>query len=173
MQRAAIVVVLPLFALSCDRAPEFAPPEQRPPLESFKATPARVVNMSDPDAPAHFFRDITDAAAPTWRWTGQRPAVRVRVRSRENVRYVIDFTIAKTTFQDTGPVTVRFTVNDHVLDEVRYASPGPQHFEKPVPPEWLQENKDAIAGAEIDKIWVSKDDGARFGFILSRIGLAQ
>ncbi len=164
------------MALACScREPqlEFAPPFQRPPLEDFKAPPARVVNMSDPLAPARFVRDITSVAAPTWRWAGQRPAVRIRVRTTENVRYVIDFSIAEVTFKDTGPVTVTFTVNDHVLDRVRYTSAGQKHFEKSVPAEWLEPDKDAIAGAEIDKVWTSKDDGARFGFILTRIGLAQ
>lgn len=172
--RLAAAFGLMLLACSC-REPqlEFAPPRQRPPLENFKTPPARVVNMSDPDAPSRFVRDITGVATPTWRWTGPRPTVRVRVRTTENVRYVIDFTIAQTTFKDTGPVTLTFIVNDHVLDRVRYATPGQKHFEKSVPPEWLEPGKDAIAGAEIDKVWVSKDDGARFGFILTRIGLAQ
>jgi hypothetical protein len=64
-------------------------------------------------------------------------------------------------------------VNDHVLDHVRYTAAGTQHFEKLVPPEWIIINKDATVGAEVDKAWVSKDDGVRFGMILTRIGLTQ
>lgn len=171
----SIVVLTLALALSGCRepAPEFVLPTQRPPLETYKPPPARVISMSDPDAPARFLRDITNVASPTWRWTGQRPAVRIRVRNVQNVRYLIDFSIAQITFKETGPVTVVFTVNDHQLGREHYTDFGPKHFEKAVPPEWLEANKDAIAGAEIDKIWVSKEDGARFGFILSRIGLAQ
>jgi hypothetical protein len=151
----------------------YAMPEQRPPLSEYKVPPPRVINMSDPDATVRFVRDITDVAADTWRWTGQSPAVRVRVRSTDNLKYVIDFTIAEITFKETGPVTVAFTVNGRELDRVHYTSPGAKHFEKAVPAGWLAENKEAVAGAEIDKLWTSKGDGARFGFILTRIGFTQ
>ena len=54
-----------------------------------------------------------------------------------------------------------------------YAAAGSRHFEKAVPADWVVINKDATVGAEVDKPWVSKDDGVRFGFILTRIGLTK
>ena len=42
---------------------------------------------------------------------------------------------------------------------------------KAVPEEWLTPGADAMVGAEIDKVWISKEDGARLGFIITRIGL--
>jgi len=163
-----------LALCSCrEPALEFAPPEQRPALEEYKAPASRVLEMDDADAPQHFVRDISSVSAANWRWTQQSPAVRIRVRSNENLKYVIDFTIADVTFKDTGPVTVAFTVNDRVLDRVRYDTPGSKHFEKAVPADWVEVNKDALAGAEIDRVWISKDDGARFGVILTRIGFRQ
>jgi hypothetical protein len=157
-----VVPVLLALALCACREPDaYAPPEQRPSFEGYRL----------PDATMHFVRDISPGLAANWRWTDQRPAVRIRVRSIENLKYTIDFTVPGATFKDTGPVTVTFTVNDHVLDRVRYTSPGSRRFEKPVPPEWVAINKDAIVGAELDKVWVSKDDGGRLGLILTRIGL--
>jgi hypothetical protein len=170
----AILAVLALALCSCrSESGQYPPPEQRPSFEGFKLPAGRILNMDDPDAPLRFVRDISPAQAANWRWTDQRPAVRIRVRDVENLKYVIDFTLPEATFKDTGPVTVTFTVNDHVLDHVRYAAAGSQHFEKAVPANRVAVHKDATVGAEIDKTWISRDDGARLGFILTRIGLTQ
>jgi hypothetical protein len=151
----------------------YAPPVQRQPFESFQATrTAHIVNMSDPDAAAYFVQDISGALEGNWRWTQQRPTIRVRARSNENLKYVIDFTLPDATFRDTGPVNLSFYVNDRLLDRVQYKASGQLHFEKPVPPEWVTPEQDATVAAEIDKVWVSKEDGARLGFILTRIGIA-
>lgn len=131
-----------------------------------------MVNMDDSDAAAHFVRDIYDSGT-SWRWTRQSPAVKLKIRSLESLKYTVDFTVAEVTFKDTGPVTITFTVNDHVLDRVRITAQGHQHFEKRIPAEWLALDQYAILGAQIDKMWVSKTDGAKFGFILSRIGLVE
>ena len=170
--RAALTVTIMLSLCGCQSVPGYPPPEQRPSFAGFEAHSARVVNMDDSDAKVHFVRDIYDSGT-SWRWTGQRPALKLKIRSLAGLKYTIDFTVAEVTFKDTGPVTIAFTVNDHVLDRVRYTAQGHQHFEKRIPAEWLALDQYAILGAEIDKMWVSKIDGARLGFILSRIGLVE
>ena len=171
MIRAALAIFgLTLYACR-EPALEYPPPEQRPNFQGYHLAPARVLAMNDPDLEFHIVRDISPALIASWRWTDQHPAVRIRVRDKENLKYTIDFTLPEITFKDTGPVTIAFVVNSHELDRIRYSSSGFQHFEKRVPADWLENFKDAIVGAEIDKIWISKDDGARFGFILTRIGL--
>jgi hypothetical protein len=132
-----------------------------------------MVDMSDPGVTPRLVRDIDDGPPAPWRWTGPRPAVRIKIGYSRQMNYVIDFALPEVTFKDTGPVTVEFTVNDHVLNRVRYATPGSKHFEKAVPPDWLEPRSNVIVGAEIDPVWVSKLDGARLGFILTRIGLAE
>jgi hypothetical protein len=127
--------------------------------------------MDDPDADRRFVRDIMPKTDVSWRWTDERPAVKMRVRAIKNLRYTIDFTLPEVTFKDTGPVTIAFTVNDRVLDRVRYAEAGHQHFEKDVPPDWVPIDTEAIVGAEIDKMWIDPDGGRKYGFILTRMGL--
>ena len=151
-----------------------APPVQRQPLADFRAYGmSAIVNMADENAKEHFVQDITALEASTWRWTGKRPTVQVRMPSGENLRYIIDFALVETTLQVTGPVTLSFLVNNRVLDRARYAGAGSQHFEKPVPPGWVTAGQDVTVGAEIDKLWVSPDNGAKLGMILVRIGLTQ
>jgi hypothetical protein len=169
----------PLLALvflnACQKMPEtYAPPEQRKPIENFRPYHiTRVVDMSDGDADSHIVRDILPAGGGPWRWAGQRPAVHVTLRQVENLIYIIDFSIADATFKVTGPVTLKFFVNDHLLDSMAYSSPGTYHFEKPVPSNWVEAGKEATLSAEVDKVWVAPDDGAKLGFVLTRIGMRQ
>jgi hypothetical protein len=85
----------------------------------------------------------------------------------------MDLAVSKITFDSTGPVTISFYVNDKLLDKVRYAEPGNKHFEKDVPPDWLATDRMNTMAAEIDKMYVSPEDGTKLGFILSRAGFAE
>ena len=171
----AFLLFLTAFLGACQNLPDaYAPPEQRTLIVQDRPYRIRrVMNMDDPDAPSRFVRDISADLAGTWRWTGQRPTIHVFMRANENIRYLIDFAVPDATFKDTGPVTLSFYVNDHLLDSVRYAEPGDKHFEKPVPPEWIPEGRESTVSAEIDKVWTSPRDGNKLGFILVRMGLTQ
>jgi hypothetical protein len=161
----------------CVQMPEtYAPPVQRQPLD--QARPyriSRVVRMGDPDAAMFFVQDITPGKAEggVWRWTGKRPTVKVRLRTVENQKLSMDFTIPEVTFAKTGPVTVTFFVNGQQLDQVRYDSPGARRYEKPVPKEWLKANEENLVAAEIDKTFDENPDGSKLGFILTSLGLTQ
>ncbi len=159
----------------CQKMPEtYAPPEQREPFENFRPYRiTRVVDMSDGDADAHIVSGILPTSGGSWRWASQRPTVRVTLRRADNLVYTIDFSVADATFKGTGPVTLSFFVNDHELGSAHYDVPGVYHFEKPVPENWVEAGKDATLAAEVDKVWVSPEDGVKLGFILTRIGLRQ
>src|ERR1700693_913865 len=133
------VVLANLLNSACRNMPgPFAPPVQRQPLDDFRPyRMSAIVNMSDDDAKTHFVQDVTSIQIATWRWTGKRPTLRVRMRSAENLRYTIDFAIPEATLLATGPLTVSFLVNDRVLDRARYTHPGSEHFEKAVPAGWV------------------------------------
>jgi hypothetical protein len=164
-----------LYLSGCEKMPEtYAPPVQRQPFENFRPYRiTRVVNMSDGDVDSHVVHDILGTGGASWRWTGQHPTVRVILRQADNLVYTIDFSIADATFKETGPVTLTFFVNDHMLGSAHYTSPGTYHFEQPVPQGWVQAGKESTLAAEIDKVWVAPQDGAKLGFILSQIGLRQ
>src|SRR5579884_2030832 len=154
--------------------PEAYPlPEQRPPFpqtEPYRI--ARIISMADGDANQHIVKDVLGDKGP-WRWTAKHPEVKTLIRTNKRLHYVIDFTIVDATFKDTGPLQFSFYVNGHLLDTARYSAAGPQHFEKPVPEDWVQPGKEAVVGAEVDKVWYSPMDHQALGFILSRIGLMQ
>jgi len=159
----------------CGNLPEpYPPPTQRPLFEaSFEAV--RLLEMADADAERYFVEDISaELEGNTWRWTGKRPTIRLRSGSNQKLVYSIDFAIAGSTLEQTGPVTLSFFVNDHLLDRVRYATAGRRQFRKPVPAEWLEGGEDLTLAAEIDKLWKPpQPDGKPLGFILVALGLEQ
>lgn len=167
------LLIVIMYAAACSRTRWYAMPEQRPSFEGLLAHIARVVDMADPDADVRIVRDIMPKTDTSWRWTGQRPAIKIRARVNHNVKYTIDFTLPDVTFKDTGPVNIAFTINDRQLDRVHYIKSGYQHFEKDVPADWLPIDAEVIVGAEIDKMWTSPGDDKMFGFILTQIGLKQ
>ena len=163
------------FLCGCGGLPEsYAPPPQRPVFEA-PAGSVRVLDMADSDAETHFVEDISPGLeASTWRWTGKRPTIRMFPGTTQRLSYYIDFAIAGNTFTQTGPVTLSYFVNDHLLDRVRYAAPGRLRFEKPVPADWIHANEYTILAAEIDKPWMpAKRDAKPLGFILVSLGLKQ
>jgi hypothetical protein len=166
-----MAIVLSLSA--CNRSKWYPVPEQRPSFEGFPTHAARVVSMDDPDADIRFVRDIRPKTDTSWRWTGQRPAVKIMVRGLQTLKYTIDFTIPDFTLKDTGPITISFTVNDHLLDRVRYETPGYKHFEKEIPQAWVPVDTQVIVGAEVDKMWTDPGSNQSYGFILTELGLAQ
>lgn len=163
------------FLCGCSNLPEpYAPPAQRPFFEPSPES-ARVLSMADADAESHFVHDISaELQVNTWRWTGKRPTIRLHPNTNQKLVYSIDFAIAGSTFEQTGPVTLSFFVNDHLLDRVRYAAPDRRRFQKPVPAEWLEPDENVTLAAEIDKVWTPpQPGGAHLGFILVSLGLEQ
>ncbi len=128
--------------------------------------------MADADAESHFVQDISaELEANTWRWTGKRPTIRLHPDSKQKLVYCIDFAIAGATLQKTGPVTLSFFVNGHLLDRVRYASEGRRQLKKPVPSEWIRADQDALLAAEVDRVWQPPPpSNATLGFLLMALG---
>jgi hypothetical protein len=164
------------FLTSCVSQPDiYAPPAQRKPLDQqtlIRKSP--MIDLSEPGADKSIVQDIpTGVQASSWRWTGQRPTVRLTLLTANNLKYHAEFAVPDATFKDTGPVTLSFFVNNRLLDKVRYTTPGQKTFDKDIPSGWLEAPGSNTLAIEIDKVWLSKDDGAKLGFILSRIGLVQ
>lgn len=133
-----------------------------------------LVEMSGPEAAWHIVKDINPGApGDQWRWTGRQPTVKILAVTTENLKLIVDFTLWPVAFQQTGPVELSFQVNDRLLDKIQYTSPGEKHFEKPIPAGWLTTDVESTVSVSVDKLYTAPQDGAKFGFILSRIGFLQ
>jgi hypothetical protein len=161
---------------ACVSQPEiYAPPAQRKPLDQeILQRTKQMLEMSDPGIDRDIVADIAKGQQSSpWRWTAKRPTVRIMLKSTSNLKYHIQFALPDVTFKDTGPVTLTFFVNDQELDKVRYDTGGDKTFEKPVHPSLLKAMSENTLAADIDKVWESKNDGQKLGFILVNIGLQQ
>jgi hypothetical protein len=134
---------------------------------------SRIVAMIDGDSPPHIVEGIVPGNPAPWRWANQKAIIKVVPRTNQGLHYTIDFSLPQVTFKETGPVTMTFLVNDHVVDSVPYKVSGEYHFEKAIPAEWVDPLKETMLAASVDKVWVSPTDHAKLGFILTRIGLTQ
>jgi hypothetical protein len=82
----------------------------------------------------------------------------------------MDFSIPERTFRDTGPVTLTLRINGALFDRHRVDSPGEHNYTKPVPASLVRVNQENQVAIDPDPVWVSKADGGKLGFILSRAG---
>ncbi|MCW5982414.1 MAG: hypothetical protein KIT09_30285 [Bryobacteraceae bacterium] len=160
----------------CERAPEsYPPPFQRGAAQGGRAPQYRhFVAMNDPDASSYFVADIgAGLENGAWRWTGARPELRFVLEKVEDLKFTMDFSIAGVTFEQTGPVTISFYVNNRLLETVRYPTFGEKRFEKAVDPSWLEPGEDTIAAARINPPWISPKDGTKLGIILVQAGFIE
>jgi hypothetical protein len=171
-----LVTSLALGLFGCARIPDlYAPPIERKPLTGpEQAAFGSLVRMSDSNADAYIVRDISRTVeSGGWRWVNQRPELRFWLQTTENLKFVMDFAVAETTFRVTGPIKISVFVNDQLLDVIPVEKPGDRSFEKPVPRSWLRTDAETKVVAEVDKPWVAPADGAKLGFTLSRAGFVQ
>jgi hypothetical protein len=161
--------------ISCARLPEtFAPPQQRtalvvPPADGL----GYFLDMSDPHADLYLLRDFQDHGPGTWRWAYSHPALRFFVPDVPRLKFTMDFAIPERTFRDTGPVTLTLRINGVFFNRQRVESPGELHYLRAVPAGLLRPNAENRVEIDPDPVWVSKADGGRLGFILSRAGFTD
>ena len=131
------------------------------------------LSMDDPHADLYLARDFQDHGPGTWRWAYSHPVLRFFVPDVGRLKFTMDFAIPERTFRETGPVTLTFRVNGTVFDSHRCEQPGEQHYSHSVPGELLKRGAVNLVAIDPDPVWVSKADGGRLGFILSRAGFTD
>jgi len=164
-----------LLLTGCSRAPDiYAPPIQRQPLLGPEAHLGSIIAMNDPQADSYIVRDISRTTEQgAWRWAYKRPELRFYLRSTAHLKFVLDAGIPPASFKDTGLVTLSIRFNEREFDSVHFDHPGNQHYEKPVPAEYLRAGAENFVVLEPDKLWVSKEDGAKLGFVLVKAGFVK
>jgi hypothetical protein len=172
---ACFLFVILFFGTACTRLPEsYAPPVQRPALT---VPPAHglgyFLSMDDPNADLYLVRDFQDHGPGNWRWAYAHPVLRFFVPDAPRLKFTMDFTIPPQTFRDTGPVTLTIRINSRVFDRHTSDRPGEQHYSQDVPGALLHGNAVNEVAIDPDPVWISKADGGRLGFILSRAGFTE
>lgn len=173
MSRCLLATAL-LALAACTPLPESYPiPEQRQHKDGPEPEPiSGFISLADPRSPEYLVDGFLNASPDqTWRWATDKPTVRVRVSDNKNLRFRMNFTFPDESHSPLLPITVRFFVNDHLLDTVVYRKTGILEFRKPVPAEWIPVNTDILLRAEVSPIYVAEADKQKLSLILSEIGL--
>jgi len=80
----------------------------------------------------------------------------------------IDFTAVEATMKDTGPITITLKANGREIGKLRVEKPDAYQFRAPL---GAKPGEDVLLEAVIDKPWISPDDHAQLGVIVSAMGL--
>jgi hypothetical protein len=132
-----------------------------------------MIEMADPAAEFHLVRDVSRVAeGGGWRWSGARPELWFVAERGENQQFVLDFAVAERTIQETGPLTIRVSLNGRPLGARRCDRHGRYEFRTAVPEDWLRSLEINKVEIEIDKPWRDPTDGRVYGIILMRAGFA-
>lgn len=167
---------LAVLLSACTPLPESYPvPEQRSSKDGPEPEPlGAFVSFSDARSPDYVVNGFLPAAPDQlWRWASESPTVRVRVSEKTGLRLRANFSFPEESHKPLLPLTVKYFVNDKLLETVVYRQAGVLEFRKPVPPEWLVAEADNLIRLEISPVYVAKADGVKLSMIISDIGLER
>jgi hypothetical protein len=168
----APLAILAVLTTSCVSSPDHYPiPEQH---REFRAEPlmySEFVDAADTDADRFFVRDIKPSDGGPWRWTHEEPELKFVISSEAADRQlVVEFTINGDTFKDTGPVAISFYVNDQLIAQERYTSPGDKKFQHSVSAAILKPGKENRVRMHVHDAWQTPYRGIRYGVLFRRAG---
>ena len=159
---------------ACTPLPEAYPvPEQRMQKDGPEPEPlAGFVSMADPRSPDYVVEGFLPAGpGQSWLWATTNPTVRLRVSDTRGLRLRMNFAFPDDSHKALLPITVKYFVNEKLLDTVVYRQSGVLEYRKPVPGEWLKVNEDNRIRCEVSPVYVAQADGQKLAFVLSEIGL--
>jgi hypothetical protein len=173
--RIGLAVLALLGLISCSQSPKPAPATQSSVGMRARSNPAKsMISMSDPAVDDYIVKDISDTLeAKTWRWSYERPELRLQLKQVQGQKLEVHFSVADATFKTTGPVTINFLVNNKSVGTMKVTKPGDQVFSKPVPADLLRTDDFTDVAIEAKPFWTSSTDGRHLTLILTQVGFTD
>jgi hypothetical protein len=170
--------LLTLFLIAlwsgCGGAPSYPPPQQRAQFaESGPATLGPFVSMGGPDAKLYIVEGFASENEGVWRWAYEHPVLRFLVPEMHHPKFTMDFSLPERTFRVTGPVTLSLTLNGKFVEAARIQQAGQQSYTFDLPADAIRKDEVNLVSIVPDKVWVSPDDGTKYGYILHRAGFVE
>ncbi len=144
------------------------PQEQRTPLEASALGP--FVRMNQINAERHFVSGVYQLEDNAWRWCGGKAALRVRLGTVDNLKFVLRHAVPVQVIGRAKTVRMRILINGKPWEEMVYEKDGIYEIEKPAPVKLLRPNAENIIAIEVDKPLPAQGDRPEMGFILVHVG---
>lgn len=150
------------------------PPQRefRPELEPFAVGPR--ISMSSPQADNYILSGvITREQGAAWRWTAEKMELRFHLTDPRDRVFFMDLVISGEVLRQTGPQSLRFSIDGRQFGSVTYDTHGQKRYETRVPDHLIRTDQPLILTAEVDKYFQSPTDGAKLGFLLVGAGFQR
>jgi hypothetical protein len=164
-----------MLLLACGGPPDvYAPSTPRKPIDIFgREAMGAWVAMNAKDAPVSIVRGIgSSVEAGAWRWASPTAELRFYLNSATGWKARVDYSIPRVVLDASGPVTLRFFVNNTLLDTLRNERDGRFTWEKPVPASSLAAGGMNYLRIETDK-FLPGGSGHQASFILFGAGFVR
>jgi hypothetical protein len=173
--RIAFALAALLTLVSCSPAPKPGVGDsdsKTGPAVKVRQLPTKaMVRMSDPTLDDYIVKDVGDTLeAKTWRWSYERPEFRFQLKQATGQKLEVHFAVAGATFKTTGPVTIKFLVNNKPIGTMKVLNPGEQLYSKAVPADLLRTDALTDVAIEARPFWTSGTDGRHLTLILTQVG---
>jgi hypothetical protein len=99
-------------------------------------------------------------------WTLDEPELKFLLSSAQHHVFREHFFLPRETLKQTGPLIVDFYVNEHLLDQTRFAQDGDVIYQHDVPVDWLRAGALTTVRMRIHNPYIAPRDGARLGVVL-------
>lgn len=114
----------------------------------------------------------TDIMGGAWRWAYPKAETRFYLPSKSGWSAKLEFAIAKSILDKTGPQVLTIFVNNNKADELHYDHDGNYVWKKPVPEDWLVPAGMNYIRIETDKT-TPDPGGHQLAFILTKAGFVR
>jgi hypothetical protein len=130
------------------------------------------VLMDDPTVAEYIVNDISPEPGLR-KWAFLRPELKFQVKDPSDLKLVAEFALPEVTYKVTGPVTVSAAVAGRTVGSIRCDHAGDWRLEKPVPEGLVNAGEEIHVTFEVNRRWVSPEDGAQLSFFLRGAGFTQ
>jgi hypothetical protein len=132
------------------------------------------MTVSSPDAYKYFIDDVVMCPPKSpFCWTLDAPELKFWLSSTRDRVLIVNFKQSSDTLKQTGPLTIDYYVNDHLLERVRYAEEGDHTYRHAVPAAWLRAGDYTVVKMKMENPYVSPADGAKLGVLLVSAGFGN
>jgi len=164
-----------LLCAGCSSLPDsFPPPPQRPALDAQGGLPVGYfVYMEDPESDRYIVQGFASKSEGTWRWAYEHPVLQFWGPDIAAGSVLHGFLDPGAHFPRDRPRDAHLFSDGKVFDHLLCAQSGQQSYSHEVTAGLLLKNAMNVVSIQPDKFWVSKEDGAKYGFVLTRAGFSE